>query len=292
MEKVWLDLDQAGLDRAYDQRQFAPNMQDVLSSFAIRSEMTREKLGAAKSFKYGPRTNERVDFYPSRHRNAATQIFIHGGAWRGGAAKNYGFLAELFYTADVNLLVADFDSVEHSPKGLTSMLDQIRTMIAWTYTHAATLAIDPSKIHLFGHSSGAHLTANALATDWEKDYHVPRDIIRSATCCSGIYDLKPVRLSSRNSYLRLSDEIEEKLSPVRHANFIKTPLVVAYGELESPEFIRQARDFACRINLFRHPFEQAELVQIDQQNHFEILANITQPNNMLASEMLKKLLSN
>jgi arylformamidase len=289
MEKVWLDLDQCGLDRAYDQRQFSPNMQEVLASYAARSDATRERLVSTPGLAYGVGKNERVDFYPSQSANAATQIFIHGGAWRGGAAKNYGFLADFFHSAGVNLLVADFDSVEQAKYGLATMMDQVRRMITWAYTQATALGIDPSNIHLFGHSSGAHLVASALTTDWERDFQVPSDLIRSASCCSGIYDLKPVRLSSRNGYLNLSDDIEESLSPQRHVHLIKAPLMIAHGQLESPEFIRQARDFALSLDASANSLKRCELIQINGQNHFEVLANMTQPDSVLAGAMLRRM---
>ena len=52
--KVWLDLDQVALDRAYDQAQHAPNMQQVLKRYELASERTRGRLGAPSRHRYGP----------------------------------------------------------------------------------------------------------------------------------------------------------------------------------------------------------------------------------------------
>lgn len=287
--KVWLDLDQEALDRAYNQSYYAANMQEVLAKYASRSEMHRTENGAPQRYKYGPTKKEELDFYTSKNPNAPTQIFIHGGAWRGGLAKNYGFLAELFCSAGVNLLIPDFDRVEDAPNGLQTMVEQIRRVVQWAYSNANTLKVDANNLHLFGHSSGAHLTACALTTDWELNYQLPPKVIRSATCTSGLYDLKPVRLSSRNGYLNLTDDIEQTLSPERHAQKITVPLIVAHGKKESPEFIRQAQSFASAINAHRAPNNAAQLLELEDLNHFEVLETITDPKSNLGAALLEQL---
>jgi arylformamidase len=286
--KVWLDFDQETLDRAYNQSYYAANMQEVLARYASRSEMYRTENSSPQRHKYGPSKKEELDFYPSKSRNAPTQIFIHGGAWRGGLAKNYGFLAELFCSAGINLLIPDFDRVEDAPNGLQTMVEQIRRAAHWAYTNADTLNIDANNLHLFGHSSGAHLTACALTTDWHTNYQLPPNIIRSATCTSGLYDLKPVRLSSRNGYLNLTDDIEQSLSPERHAQKITVPLTITYGTKESPEFIRQAQSFAHAINAHRAPNDAAQLLELEGLNHFEVLETITHPKSKLGAALLKQ----
>jgi arylformamidase len=110
--------------------------------------------------------------------------------------------------------------------------------------------------------------------------------IRSAACISGIYDLRPVRLSSRNRYLNLTDDIEETLSPERCANAISTPLIVAYGTKESPEFIRQAKSLSHAVNRHRSFENQAKLLEIEGQNHFEVLEGIAQSNSVLGEAIL------
>ncbi len=42
---VWLDMDQKGLDDAYDQSVYAPNQQQVTGRWATNSEAVRQRLG-------------------------------------------------------------------------------------------------------------------------------------------------------------------------------------------------------------------------------------------------------
>src|SRR5437867_11741730 len=43
---VWLDMDQAELDAAYDQIKYAPNLPQIVKRYATNSEAVRARLGA------------------------------------------------------------------------------------------------------------------------------------------------------------------------------------------------------------------------------------------------------
>ena len=73
-------------------------------------------------------------------------------------------------------------------------------------------------------------------------------MIKGGVAGSGIFDLKPVRLSARSKlYVNFTDEIEEKLSAQRHLDKLVTPVELVYGTAETPEFQRQSRDFAAAV---------------------------------------------
>src|SRR5438128_11140505 len=105
---VWLDMDQAELDAAYDQIKYAPNLPQLVKRYATNSEAARSRLGAPRRFAYGPTAIEGLDIYSTKQPNAPINVFIHGGAWRVGLAKDYAFAAELFVTAGAHLVVPDF----------------------------------------------------------------------------------------------------------------------------------------------------------------------------------------
>jgi arylformamidase len=95
------------------------------------------------------------------------------------------------------------------------LADQVRRAIAWVYDNAAHLGIDRNQIYIGGQSSGGHLAAVALTTDWPRDFDLPVDIIKGGMCISGMYDLTPVRLSARNAYVAFDDVTVSALSPIR-----------------------------------------------------------------------------
>ena len=281
-------MTQDELDAAYNQAAYAPNMEDVIARFAARSEMVRRRLGAPMRYAYGSGKNDGLDVYgpASSDGTGAINVFIHGGAWRGGEAKNYAFPAELFTNAGAYFVPIDFDAVQDHDGDLMPMVDQVRRAIAWLGANAHLFGGDPERVHLLAHSSGAHLAGVVLTTNWQNDFGLPRDFIKSALLCSGMYDMAPVRLSARSAYVSFTDESEHALSAIRHLEQIVTPLTIAHGANETPEFQRHSRDFAAALQARSHP---AELVVGEGLNHFEILETLADPDGVLGRAALRQM---
>jgi len=280
-DKVFLDYDQAALDRAYDQPSWAPNMQEVLQRRAAASDAVRARLGAPRRFAYGPTSIEGLDVYPTPRPNAPVMVFLHGGAWRGGEARHQAYAAETFVRAGAHWVVPDFATV--LDVGLDGMVAQVRRAVAWVAQHAANFGGDPGRLYVGGHSSGGHLAGNVLVTDWAADFGLPSDAVKGGLCVSGMYDLRAVRLSARSSYVKFDDRIEHELSPVRHLARITAPVVVAYAGHDSPEFQRQSREFAAAL---QGVGRLQELIVAPGLNHFEIPETLARPDGLLGRAAL------
>src|SRR5260221_6380326 len=111
MAKVFLDYDQQALDAAYDQAMYAPNRDQLLARFARASELARQRLGAAERFAYGESAIEGLDLYRTKATNAPINVFVHGGAWRAGLARDYAFPAETLVRAGAHYVALDFNNV-------------------------------------------------------------------------------------------------------------------------------------------------------------------------------------
>jgi arylformamidase len=280
--KVFLDYDQAALDRAYDQPSWAPNMQEVLQRRAAASEAVRARLGAPRRFAYGPTAIEQLDVYAAPSPSAPVMVFLHGGAWRGGEAGSQAYAAETFVRAGAHWVVPDFATV--MDVGLDGMVEQVRRAVAWVARNAASFGGDPARLYVGGHSSGGHLAGNVLVTDWARDFGLPPDLVKGGLCVSGMYDLHAVRLSARSSYVKFDDRIEHELSPLRHLDRLTCPVTVAYAERDSPEFRRQSREFAEAL---RGAGRLRQLVVAAGLNHFEIPETLTRPDGVLGRAALE-----
>jgi arylformamidase len=284
--RVWLDLDQQELDDAYDQSKYAANLAQIVKRYATNSELTRARLGAPKRLAYGSTPIEGLDLYPARKPNAPVHVFIHGGAWRGGLAKDSAYQAETFVNAGAHYIAVDFNNVLERNGDLMPMADQVRRAVAWIYRNAASFSGDPNRVFLSGHSSGGHLAGVVLTTDWQKDFGLPQDVLKGGLCCSGMFDLKPVRLSARSSYVKFTDAAEQALSSQRHLAHLNCPLIVAYGTLETPEFQRQSRDFAAAVKAAGKP---VELLVGEGYNHFEMPETLANPYGLLGRAALEQM---
>jgi arylformamidase len=283
---VWLDMDQQDLDDAYDQLVYAPNRDYILKRCARNSELARERLGAPKRFAYGATAIEALDVFTAKVPNAPVSVFVHGGAWRAGLAINYAYAAEMFVNAGAHHVVLDFNNVLETGGDLMVMADQVRRAVAWVYRNAKSFGGDAERLYVCGHSSGGHLTGVLLTTDWEKEFGLPPTVIKGGVCGSGMYDLKPVRLSKRSSYVKFTDAIEDKLSPQRHLDLLAAPVALVYGTLETPEFQRQSRDFAAAVKAANKP---VTLATMESYNHFEVMEQLGNPYSLFGRAVLEQM---
>jgi arylformamidase len=273
MAKVFLDYDQKALDDAYDQAVYAPNRDQVLARMARASELVRQRLGPPERHSYGAAPIEGIDFYRAGKPGTAINVFIHGGAWRAGTARDYGYPAEMHVRAGAHFAAVDFNNVLETGGDLLPMAEQVRRAIAWVCRNAEKLGGAAGKVYVSGTSSGAHLAGVAATTDWT-NYGLAARPVRGYALCSGMYDLRGPRLSKRSSYVRFTDEAEEALSPQRHIARIDAPIVLLVGSLETPEFQRQTREFADALT---RAGKSAELIFAEGFNHFELFETLGNP---------------
>lgn len=283
--KVWLDMTQKELDDAYTQDRYAANAAQVSRRYALASAYTRSLLGKPERIPYGRQMVEGLDLFRAKGDKAPVYIFIHGGAWKTGTAEKYSFVAAPFVMAGAACIIPDFSSVEDADGDLGYLAGQLQRLVRFVYAAADKLGCDRERIHVSGHSSGAHLAAVLLTTDWTK-YGLPANVLKGGMCCSGMYDLKPVRLSVRSSYVHITDESEETLSPQRHIDRINAPLLLVRGSLETPEFIRQTDEFAGKC---REKGKDVQTMVLEEYNHFEVLEPLGNPCSALARATLKQM---
>jgi arylformamidase len=282
---VWLDMDQQELDDAYDQIVYAPNREHILKRCTRNSEIVRERLGAPKRFAYGAGPMEALDVFTTKAANAPVNVFVHGGAWRTGLAANYAYAAEMFVNAGAHHVVLDFNNVLETGGDLV-MAQQVRSGVAWVYRNAASFGGDAERLYVCGHSSGGHLAGVLLTTDWQKDFGLPPGLIKGGVCGSGMFDLKPARLSKRSEYVKFTDETEDKLSPQRHLDQLVAPVHLVYGTLETPEFQRQSRDFAAAA---KAAGKQVALSVMESCNHFEVMEQLGNPYSLFGRAVLEQM---
>ena len=76
-EKVFLDYDQAELDRCYDQANWAPNQSIVHERSDFNSARAREALGNCERLAYGPAEIEKLDLFKAAQPGEAIAHLLH-----------------------------------------------------------------------------------------------------------------------------------------------------------------------------------------------------------------------
>ena len=261
MKKVFLAYDQAELDRQYEQRSFVPHADDIIRRYSERSELVRKRIGEPRVERYGPTPPETLDIYGSGNK---AFVFVHGGAWRRQSSREQAFPAEAIIEAGAAYVALNFANLPAVT--LPEMAAQVCRGLSWIEENLSRDVV------LFGHSSGAHLSACALT-------RLP--FIKRAMVVSGIYDLLPVRLSARNDYVRLDERLEDDYSPIRHADRIRCPVTVGWSEHEGADFARQSREFAEKLG--------APTLLGKGLNHFTMVETLADPASPLGRAALNML---
>jgi arylformamidase len=204
--------------------------------------------------------------------------FIHGGQWQREGTANSSYPALSLVPAGAAYVNLNFPAIPRVR--IPDMVAALRRAIAWLHANAESFGGDPGRLHLAGHSSGGHLAAVLLTTDWTA-HGLPADVLKSGLCISGLYELAPAMLSKRGGFMQLSDAEVDALSPIRHLDRVRCPIAVAIGGRETPEFRRQAREFAEAA--------AAERIELPPLNHFEMPETLIDPAAPTTRTLLRRL---
>jgi arylformamidase len=110
--------------------------------------------------------------------------------------------------------------------------------------------------------------------------------VKGYVLISSLYDLQPVSLSARSSYVKFNEQTLHALSAMRYLDKIQAPVAVVYGTLETPEFQRQSREFAEALRKAGKPLE---LVVADGYNHFEVMETLANPFQFAGRAALERM---
>lgn len=131
----------------------------------LMSQMNSDQPTGGKDLKYGKRDSQRLRLWESTASSSAPIIvFIHGGSWKSGtyldstgSAKVGHLTAEGYAFATINYTLFPLVSVEEQ-------VQEVAESVAFLVQNATEFHLDPERIVLMGHSSGAHV-ATLLGTD-------------------------------------------------------------------------------------------------------------------------------
>jgi arylformamidase len=283
---VFMDYDQVELDASYDQVNYEPLIARVAQRLASSSEAVRGRIGLPRRVAYGSSEIEKLDIYRTDRAKAPIFVYIHGGNWQIGSAKDSGYAAEMFVKAGAHYIALDFINVKDAGGDLGVMAAQVRRAIAWVHKNAISFDGDPDRLYIGGHSSGGHLCGVALVTEWQGEFGLPTDAIKGGLCMSGMFDMAPVRLSWRRTYVNFTDAMADAMSSKRHIEKLRAPVVVTYGTFETPDFQRQSRDFATAVKAAGKPVDLIEAPNYAHLEMAETLGNPYGPNGRAALTMM------
>jgi arylformamidase len=280
--KIWHDYDQAALDAQYTTRLQLSDGHEAWSEERQRaSAEARRLLSPHLDVAYGGGPRHRLDVFPAppKASPAPIAIFIHGGYWKSGDKSNYSLVANGLRGLGAAVVVISYPLCPGA--SFSQVVAAPRDAVRWVQAHAADFAGDPNRIWLFGHSAGAHLAAMCYCHSVGDAGALPPGTVKGAVMTSGMYDLEPIRLSYLNSELKLGPEEVERFSPARLAPAADGPLIIAVGDQESAEYLRQAKEF---VGALADKGARAQLAVLPATNHYSMLQQWRTPDSTLLAQ--------
>jgi arylformamidase len=272
------------LEAEYNPRLSVADHESLTAESAARSAAYRERArNAVYDVAYGSHRHETLDlFRPATPEGAPVHVFIHGGYWRARFKDEFSFIAEPLVDAGAVVAVINYALCPEVP--IEEIVRQARAACAFLWQNPDVHGGDRDRMHVAGHSAGGHLSAMVMATDWpDFGAGLPRDVIKSGTLLSGLYDLAPIRQVSVQADVRLTEDEVLRLSPVRLKPATDAPLYIAAGGAESDEFRRQSAILAEAWK-DHAPVEHVELPGL---NHFTILKETATADSDLTKARLR-----
>lgn len=109
---------------------------------------------------YGPDPSQKLDIYlptPTKGQGLDVIVFFYGGRWTKGAKEDYRFVGTTL--AEKGFVVVIPDYRKYPLVRFPVFVQDGAKALAWISNHIAQWDGNPARIHVLGHSAGAHIGA-------------------------------------------------------------------------------------------------------------------------------------
>lgn len=233
---------------------------------------------------YRPMT---LDLYvsPKGHEPKPLVIYVHGGGWTGGTARNAGAFANfpgvLADLASRGYVVASLNYRLAGEARAPAASEDVDAAIRWLKGHAAQYGIDKRRVAIWGGSAGGQL-AGLAATDCSAgDGKTESDCVQAAVIWYGVFDFtslgrgappRPAAAGSRPAggpagFLGCAPEacpdIAKAQSPIAHVEASTPPMLLIYGSEDRTVPPDQSRAMAAKLKAAGVRSDSIELPGVD-----------------------------
>ena len=268
------------VEREYNLRAAFPDHPQWFARWAAESAAARARLAARLDLRYGSGPKQTIDLFPAENARGAL-LFVHGGYWRALDKSEHSFVAPPLVAAGIGVAVMNYDLCPDVD--IARIVEECREAVVWLRREGARYGAPAERLVVSGHSAGGHLAAMLIATDWDA-MGLPRPIA-GGVAISGVFDLEPLVEVSFNTDLRLDAPRARALSPIHVRPCEPGPILLAAGENETREFIRQSRLLWERWPECRPAGSSGPLL-VPARHHFSVLSDLGDAESPLVRETL------
>lgn len=189
---------------------------------------------------YGPLPRNRLDVYPPRRsqESAPVVLFLHGGSWRWGDKALYPWLGRALARRGFMTVIPNYRLFPQA--AFPFFMEDAALAIAWTRRNAARYGGDPRRIHLMGHSAGAHMAALlALDGDYLALAELEPSNLHSIVGLAGPYAMDPLKTESVRPIFEGAPDMR-RVRPIKMVHHRVPPMLLLHGARDSTVPPRQS----------------------------------------------------
>ena len=262
-------MSRAARDAAYNNTVAVADSAALNARRIAASAAFRASVPGSLDVPYGPAERQRWDIFPGADPATPCLVFIHGGYWQRNRREDFCCLGEGVRAQGWSVALPGYTLAPGAT--LTSIVAEVTAALDWLAARGAEHGVR-GPVLLSGWSAGGHLAAMALGH--------PR--VAAGLAVSGVFELGPLRDTTMDAALRLTDEEIAVLSPLRLPPVPKT-LALAYGTAELPGLVGDSRALHA-VRAAAHC--AGPLLPVPGTNHFTILEQFRSPDGLLVRAAL------
>jgi arylformamidase len=157
---------------------------------------------------------------------------------------------------------------------MTDIAGEIGSLLDLLQHSEGEIGFHARPVCLCGHSAGGQLAA----------LHRTHPAVTLTLSISGLFDLEPIAGSWLNEKLRLRPEEVLSFSPIRRID-VGAPAIVAIGEAELPELLRQSRNYSDALEAKE---QDVTVLRLAGHSHFSILDDLADPRGEIMTAVVSK----
>src|SRR5690554_2927779 len=162
---IWADLTLEDHEFQYNPQKAFPDFSASREEREPANQKALQLPGRHRDVAYGEHRLHTLDIFPANSgKHTPVHVFYHGGYWRAQDKENFAYIAGMLIEHGITAVIANYELCPDST--LDGVVDSALAALQWVHNNIDDYGGDPHAIAVSGHSAGAHLVAEALATDW------------------------------------------------------------------------------------------------------------------------------
>jgi len=204
-------------------------------------------------------------------------IFIYGGGWTVGKRSLYRFLGNSYAAKGFTVAVPDYRLYPEAR--FPAFVDDAALAVRWVYDHIGEHGGDAKRLHLMGHSAGAH-TGALLCLDQSHlaAVDLAPDRIKSFTGIAGPYSFNPLEIQSKRPIFEHLEDINVA-RPIKHAHGDAPPMLLLHSRPDKTVPLRNSEHLLAAIT---ETGGSARHIAYPLVGHVSIILSIAAPARILA----------